>query len=213
MRQLGSTIECYRGESFAIGREFVDKDNQPLYIPDNAKNPFVRFTVSSNTYKIDGKYKKNYWLDYSKSQKFAGFEQFPNNKVPDNVSLLSKDTIYYVVTESGREYYFVNGDKVSNYGFLVFKRFLNADTKKWVGQIYQYEIAYCDGELMVDWLTKVFKSLYPGVEPPKANSVLADYICKKRSDLLRGLNVNEPFISYTVNKVLQGPCKLIVKEN
>lgn len=212
MRQLGSTIECYRGESFVVKRIFVNENGEPLYVKKDAKNPFIRFTISSNTYKINGEYKKNYWLELG-PLRFSGYSQFEDNVIPDDLTSLSKDVIYYLITENGREYYVYDGDKLLSYAFYIVKRFLNSDTKHWVGQIYQYEITYCEGELMIDWLQKVFKSLYPGISPPSANSELAYYICKKRNDLLDGIDITEPFVSYTVNRVLQGPSKLIVKEN
>lgn len=213
MKQLGSTIECYRGESFIIRRSFVGEDGEPLYITPDATNPFIRFTISSNTFKIDGQYKKNYWLDLSACSRFNGYEQFADNEIPEDVSELSESLIYYLITENGREYYIKVQDNMIRYEFMIQKRFLNSDTKKWVGQTYQYEIAFCTGELVIDWLQKTFKSLYPGVVPPNDKSTLVHYICKKRSDLLRGLRIDEPFVNYRTNVILQGPSKLIVKEN
>lgn len=383
MRQLGSTIECYRGESFVVKREFIDEDGAPLALGNGLKNPFVRFTVSSNTFKIDGAWKKNYWLDIGDWLRtdFRNALPFPENRVPslatsdlfvpsqetvsqvdmhttiptmqiakmytealaplmggpaiqcsfvptqttsdaskerlkitipvdvskitenyvkfvlvtwghsmkfavndgtelettdpiwasavpsgpDNMnvvvvpksvinkdgyivlwlrqtmdvpllevgnntfvfftSLISCDAItskiqignpYYIINgNSNREYYVYDAETNSyiKYTFVVQKRFLNNDTKKWIGQIYQYEIALCSGKLMTEWLKEVFQTLYPNTIVPNANSELAHYICKKRPDLLEGVNINEPLVSYTTNRVLQGPCKLIVKEN
>lgn len=347
MKELGSTIECYRGEAFTWRREFVDQDGAPLVLTPQMRNPFLRFTVKSNTYKIDGEYVKNYWQDLSAMRRFTGVEPFPDNKIPltglavemsedlldkattsDDTSIISsfhrenetyatiappsnawtfntpelagqswsftlpvnisngkirvrlnsftissitlsdgtnsvettykypvttielytkgtdkliftftrevpggnpnvtignityvnaldKRVLYYVVSSEGREYYCYNerNDSWEKYHFAMASKFINADTKKWIGQIYQYEIALCSGELMTDWLTKVFKSLYPDVDAPAANAELAHYICKKRPDLLEGVNVYEPLVSYGTNQVLLGPSKLIVKEN
>ncbi len=220
MKQLGSTIECYRGESFVVKREFIDEDGAPLALGNGLKNPFVRFTVSSNTFKIDGAWKKNYWLDIGDWLRtdFRNALPFPENCVP-SLAIASKIHIgnpYYIINgNSNREYYVYDAETNSyiKYTFVVQKRFLNNDTKKWIGQIYQYEIALCSGKLMTEWLKEVFQTLYPNTIVPNANSELAHYICKKRPDLLEGVNINEPLVSYTTNRVLQGPCKLIVKEN
>lgn len=348
MRQLGSTIECYRGEAFTWRREFVDQDGAPLVLTPQMRNPFLRFTVKSNTYKIDGEYKKNYWTDlsYLNREKYAElgpaerktfvdvvqntfsasdkvtviqataaqpyvtfryyhtqsvnlyqmyivcdkapkegtrlftfkikkpsildtrnvslsllgdggvvlyktnlvassseFETYSftvgefytrrlyllftlNGPLPANVavdiqmqSVLGEydvNQLYYKITPEGREYYTVNYLGVENalpYKFVVNRKFINADTKEWVGSIYQYEVALCSGELMTDWLKRVYTTLYLNTDVPSANEELAHYICKKRPDLLEGVNINEPLVSYETNQVLLGPSKLIVKEN
>lgn len=338
MRQLGSTIECYRGEAFTIRREFVDADGAPITLPSSMRNPFARFTVKSNTFQIDGRYEKNYWCDLSNYNRVdysepgppkidtlyptdttlyqsnapkvtvsnqSGQTVFTINESTNNVYISTTDAtkknfnrlaftlantvsdggtgvmwlindedvtieervfefgqeqefifdlrlkphskkfyiriiftdakssgtisisdvtgdyitnvLYYNITPDGREYYTVNYMGVGTeweYKFELVRKFLNADTKKWIGQIYQYEIALCSGELMTDWLKKVFDTLYPNATfTPQSNDEFAHYICKKRPEILRWVNVNEPLVSYQTNKVLQGPCKLIVKEN
>ena len=340
MKQLGSTIECYRGEAFTWRREFVDQDGAPLVLTQWMRNPFLRFTIKSNTYKIDGEYKKNYWTDLShlsrekyaelgparqkkliavEGNKFSsssgttvsqatdsvpkvtftreGSNQYqmyilcesqpkfsthiinfqckftaPTSKVAtlkllgDNGEILDQSNVnsetvqdvsflvdggynrrlymlltipagtagqysfelwdiygdydvnqlYYKVTPDGREYYTVDyrgNESLSPYKFVVNRKFINADTKKWVGGIYQYEVALCSGELMTDWLKRVYTTLYSDTNIPNANKELAHYICKKRPDLLKGVNINEPLVSYETNQVLLGPSKLIVKEN
>lgn len=345
MKQLGSTIECYRGEAFTIRREFVDADGAPLVLTPEMRNPFLRFSVKSNTHRIDGEYVKNYWTDlsYLNREKYAilgpaekkifvnvtqnsfsgadkttviqATQQTPyvtfryrgpyferlyqmyivcdrapntstrlmtfsiakNGNFYTTLSLLGDDGVilgrtnlaadstafetytfqlnapytrrlyllftlqgtlnantdyeikmqnvlgeydinqlYYRITPEGREYYtvdYLGNESEQPYKFELVRKFLNADTKKWIGQIYQYEIALCSGKLMTEWLKEVFQTLYPNTVVPNANSELAHYICKKRPDLLEGVNINEPLVSYTTNRVLQGPCKLIVKEN
>lgn len=349
MKQLGSTIECYRGETFTIRREFVDADGAPLVLTPEMRNPFLRFSVKSNTHRIDGEYVKNYWTDlsYLNREKYAilgpaekkifvnvtqnsfsgadkttviqATQQTPYvtfryrgpyverlyqmcivcDRAPNTstrlmtfsiakngnldttsvvLSLLGDDGVilgrtnlaadstafetytfqlnapytrrlyllftlqgtlnantdyeikmqnvlgeydvnqlYYRITPEGREYYtvdYLGNESEQPYKFELVRKFLNADTKKWIGQIYQYEIALCSGELMTDWLKKVFDTLYPNATfTPQSNDEFAHYICKKRPEILRWVNVNEPLVSYQTNKVLQGPCKLIVKEN
>lgn len=213
MRYLGSTIECYRGESFVVKRAVVDSNGVPFIVNSSLKNPFIRFTVKSNTYKIDGEQCKNYWIDISSIAKYNSVEVFPDNTIPEALGELSTTIVYYIITEEGNEYYVWNGTAWVVYEFLITKRFLNNDTKRWVGQIYQYEIALCSGELMTDWLQKTFESLYPNTHLPTANIELAHHICKKRPDLLKDVDITEPLVSYATNKVLQGPSKLIVKEN
>lgn len=65
MKRLGSTIECYRGETFQFNESYTDENGQPLTIPPNIKNPYLKFSVKSSLYPMDGKYEKNYWLDLS----------------------------------------------------------------------------------------------------------------------------------------------------
>lgn len=346
MRELENVIECYRGEAFDITRSFTNKDGVPLYIPKGTVNPYLKVSVHSNTYIINGEYRKNYWLDLSSMAQYKGYRQFDSNEVPatgiavDNVSnpdglsivfndgvissrsivndaeignsvnlvivprgamittgsiigikipgairgivslkvycdnmntcclttsafqpsteqfgylknnevTLNVDTdvdavyfwftnlsstdqltirignleyvdnfdrnyIGYIITDSGREYYVWNETEYVQYSFSITKTFLNHDTKDWISGIYKYDMTICSGQLMFDWLTRNFESLYPGVTPPESNEELARYICKSGdSGLLRNVDITEPLVSYNINTVLLGPTKLIVKE-
>lgn len=346
MRQLGSTIECYRGEAFTVRREFVDTDGTPLIISNKLRNPYIRFTVKSNTHKIEGDYVKNYWIDVSNYQKYvfsdtiaiddfncyniktdkpesimyrvaseslpqpdpsyeldknkycrkwaarssgstipilkvyipvtrldnyvfrvdckyvgtmyAAVDYTPENdnpnwsmnvgdagqeiivdvtRFPSDVKYIAMNTvrefssayirlyslkylpkenyIYYKTDGMVREYYTYDFslEDWKPYNFSIIRKFINADTKMWRGGIYQYEIALCSGELMTDWLKRVYITLYLDTDVPSSNAELAHYICKKRPDLLEGVNIDEPLVSYQTNQVLQEPAKLIVKEN
>lgn len=359
MIKIGDKIECYRGEAFEITRIFTDDNGAPLYIKKGTANPYLKLSVHSNTYNINGEYRKNYWLDLSSFVQYKGYRQFDNNVVPgpfgvvadviddpdlvtgiihtpakvnkfvgqypdnsttikqglyvqfeaqgsvipantpacikisckefigkvsitihsttvslaclsnsdtvpntsefisvplntspfvaeltfnateqtdylylwyfiDNVSTDSlmcitnveyvndvnfdNDYIGYIITTNGREYYVAANNNYVPYSFIISKQFLNNDTKDWISGIYEYDITLCSGQLMTDWLTRNFIALYSGITPPTANAELAHYICKKDEQLLDGINITEPLVSYNINTVLLKPTKIIVKE-
>lgn len=142
-------------------------------------------------------------------------QSLPAPGTEDTITLSIGDlqTLYYIITENGREYYYakkyVGG--YEPYNFTYVKEFINEDTKDWPNQQCTYELSYVAGVKMADWLKSVYASLYDDT-PPKTNVELAHYICKKRPDVLKDVDITDPLASYTINEVLLGPNKLIVKE-
>lgn len=214
MRMIGNKIECYRGESFILQVPLVRRDGVPFYVKSNAKNPYLRLTVKSNTYTIGGQYKKSYWVDISGVDTYDAVEQFPNNVVPTTLGSLDEHTIYYIITTGGREYYVYKNNAWVIYKFLYTKQFLNEDTKNWPCQNMTYEISYVDGVRMQQWLFSVYASLYneDSTMYPTSNIGLAMAICKKDPYILKDVDVTAPLASYTINEVVLAPAKLIVKE-
>lgn len=214
MKVLGSTIEINRGETFTLRKTIVNSDGTPFIVKPDDLNPYMRLSVSSNIYPMEGRYKKNYWLKLSNIKRYKGYEHFPDNVVPDRIGELDEDYIWYVITEEGREYYKSAEiyDSWIPYSFVYNKEFINFDTSKLVAGIYKYELAYTCGVEMIDWLKSIYSSLYGEPRYNISTYELAHYICKKRPDLLEGVDITEPLSSYTKNNIIQKLSKLIVKE-
>ena len=61
MKTLGKTIIVRRGETFILSRKVFKADGSPFVLSKSIVNPYLIITVSSNTYRLNGGYKMNYW--------------------------------------------------------------------------------------------------------------------------------------------------------
>ena len=72
MKTLGKTIIVNRGETFVLSRKvFKDDGITPYVLSTSIVNPYLIITVSSSTYRVNGGYKTNFWLDLSTYPSFS----------------------------------------------------------------------------------------------------------------------------------------------
>lgn len=213
MRTVGTTLQVNRGDVFTLTREVKYVDGKPYMISSTWENPFLLIIVSSNTYELTGKWTKNYWLDVSSYPKF-------DNMTPVYLASTSQepeqsDVLYYMLNGTEREYY--RYDRVTStykpYVFAFTKRFLNKDTREWVGSEYQYQIRLVAGQLMTNYLTETFQILFPGVPVPTTNEQMYKQIYKVRPDLVADLDYDMLLANYSENQVLLKPSIIIVRAN
>ena len=223
MRTLGKQIIVSRGEVFTMAREIVRQDGSPYVLRSQLENPYLLIAVSSNTYKLEGKYLKNYWLDLSSYPKFEQStikditqEQLSGNTLPD--SFTAETCIYRYLSPSGnKEYYRYIGTSPRGayvpYSFSFVKIFLNVDTREWIESNYQYEIRILSGETTRTYLTNTFKTLFPDEEVPDTSQEMYDRINEVRPDLLSYVSVAAPLANYATNDIIVPPSVLTVKAN
>ena len=103
MKVLGKTIVIHRGETFRLVRKvFKDDGVTPYVLPKSIVNPYLIITVSSNTLKVDGKYKLNSWLNLVTYPSFRRTTpevidqlNISDNTLPEGASEDGEDCIYY----------------------------------------------------------------------------------------------------------------------
>lgn len=223
MRTLDKQIIVTRGEVFVMSREVVRQDGSPYVLRSQLDNPYLLISVSSNTYKLKGKYLKNYWLDLSSYPKFEQStikditqEQLSGNTLPDGFT--AETCIYRYLSASGnKEYYRYVGTSPSGkyelYSFLFVKTFLNVDTREWIESNYQYEIRIISGETTRTFLTNMFNTLFPEEEVPDILQEIYDRIYEIRPDLLAHISVSAPLANYATNDIIVSPSILTIKAN
>lgn len=223
MKVLDKQVIVRRGEVFVMSREVVRQDGSPYVLRSQLDNPYLLISVSSNTYKLKGKYLKNYWLDLSNYPKFERStitditrEQLQDNTLPDG--FFAETCVYRYLTEFGeKEYYrYVGtspGGKYEPYSFSFVKTFLNVDTREWIESNYQYEILILSGETTRTYLTNIFTSLFPDEIVPDTLQEIYDEINKVRPDLLTNVSVTSPLANYVTNDTIVPPSILTIKAN
>lgn len=223
MRILGKQIIAYRGEVFVMSMEVVRSDGSPYVLRSQLNNPYLLISVSSNTYRLKGKYLKNYWLDLSSYPKFEqatitdiSQEQLQDNVLPEGFT--AETCIYRYMSELGeKEYYrYIGtspGGKYEPYSFSFVKTFLNVDTREWIESNYQYEIRILSGETTRTYLTNTFTALFPAEEVPDTIQEIYDAINKVRPDLLTYVSVTSPLANFATNDIIVPPSVLTVKAN
>lgn len=223
MKILGKQIIVSRGEVFVMSREVVRLDGSPYVLRSQLENPYLLISVSSNTYRLQGKYLKQYWLDLSSYPRFEQSiitditkQQLTDNILPDGFT--DSTCIYRYLSESGeKEYYYYVGTSPDGvykpYSFSFVHTFLNVDTREWVDSNYQYEIRILSGETTRNYLTETFEALFPGVEVPDLLQDIYDEICKVRPDLVQNISVTSPLANYATNDIILPPSLLTVKAN
>ena len=222
MKVVGKSIVVHRGESFVLTRKVFKDDvfETPYVLTNSIRNPYLLITVSSATYKVNGGYKANFWLDLRNYRKFNSRtpvqiteEQLIGNTLPEGSS--STSSIYYYVTDnSEREFYYYDGTAYQPYQFIFKKQFDNIITKEWIESIYQYEFRLVGGEKTVDVLTNMYKSIYTDrTFIPTDTRTLYMEVKKCRPDLVRNIRYSAPLANFFVEEILQRPQKLIIKTN
>lgn len=219
MRTLGKQIIVTRGEVFVMARTVIRQDGTPYVLRSRLKNPHLLIAVSSNTYKLKGKYLKNYWLDLSEYPKFDTLEitnltteQFEGNTLPPDYNATT--CIFEYVDSFGNiNYYYYKDNKYVPYEFSFVKTFLNVDTREWIESNYQYEIRLVSGEKTSILLTNVFRALFPTDPIPDTLQEIWDRINKVRPDLVANVSVTAPLATYDSNEIFVPPSVMTIKAN
>lgn len=216
MRTLGTTIEVNRGEVFTLSREIVDVSGVPYILP-KLTNPYLMITITSGVYSQDGMYEKNYWLSLASYMFFDDVTPVYQPDVTGDFPPLEKNRVYYTMDGEGNKtyyYYDETTQKYIPYSFVFTKLFLNNDTREWIEGIYRYQFKIASGQLSIDWLTNIYKSVYKTiVNIPTDKHTLAKQICKVRPDLLRNVDWEAPIVNYWTKDILRQPHKLVVRNN
>lgn len=219
MITLGSQLVVIRGEVFVIKRSVTYKNGVPFTLDSALENQYILITVSSNTYRLEGRYIKRYWLDLSEYPKFdtrevkdLTKEQFEGNTLPPDYT--ATQCIFKYVSDSGEVgYYYYKDSKYQTYSFTFSKTFLNVDTREWIESKYQYEIQVVNGQSTRDYLTNTFEALFPDTVVPDTLQELYDAIYKVRPDLLKYVSVDAPIVNFETNTIIVPPSIIVVKAN
>lgn len=228
MKTLGKTIIVNRGETFVLSRKvFKDDGITPYVLSTSIVNPYLIITVSSSTYRVNGGYKINFWLDLSTYPSFRrvtpelldisyvteGNDNY--NKLPKGYKEDAKDCIFYTMSSSGqKDFYYYTGSEYRTYSFVFTKQFLNITTRDWIESQYQYEFKIVGGQKTLPHLLNVYKGIYPYINNvPDDPRTLYYEIRKCRPDLVRQVRYSAPLVTYFTEDVLQRPEKLIIKAN
>lgn len=222
MKVVGKSIVVHRSETFVLARQVFkdDLNHTPFVLTNSILNPYLIITISSATYKVNGGYKANFWLDLSNYKKFNSrtpvqitTSQLSLNTLPSGSTATS--SIYYVVNSEGtRDFYYYDGEAYQPYSFVFKKQFDSIITKEWIESIYQYEFRLVGGAKTVDVLTNMYKGIYPDRDwVPTDNRTLYEEIKKCRPDLVRNIRYSAPLANFFTEDILQRPEKLIIKTN
>lgn len=219
MRTLGKQIIVSRGEVFVMARKVIRQNNTPYILRSQLKNPYLLIAVSSNTYKLQGKYLKNYWLDLSSYPKFETLEikdltkqEFDTNTLPSGYTA-TKCIYKYVSSYGDIGYYYYKDNKYTTYEFSFVKTFLNVDTREWIESNYQYEIRLVSGEKTSVVLTDMFVSLFPDTIVPNTLQEIWTAINEVRPDLVANISVTAPLASFDTNDIFVPPSVMTIKAN
>lgn len=233
MEALGKTLVVRRGEEFVYQREIVDDNGIPYRLwglfPQRVgeereyliNNPYLLIKIASTTYRQDGRYEMNYWLDISGYKKFEARhpepvfvtnEQVSAGTLPDGIG--SYSTVYLFVDE-GKNYYGYNltDAKYEPYSFTFTKHFLPVQTAAWVEQDYTYEISIKGGTLTSEYLTSLYVSLYSDKTPPTDNRTLYEKIKCIKPELVDGINYDAPIVAIDYDEIIQARSRLRVLTN
>lgn len=220
MNTVGNNIIVTRGEVFVLSREVVYKSGAPYVLRSQLNNPYLLITISSNSYRMKGKYFRRYWLDLSTYPKFdtaevrdITFTELSNNRLPSGYS--ASTCIYRYVTEDGEsEYYRYVGTSPSGeyepYSFTFTMTFSNAETREWIESNYSYSIRIVSGETTETYLTETFESLFPDEPLPGKFEDMYKAIAEVKPDLVEYVSVNAPIVNYVTNNIILQPSKLTI---
>lgn len=223
MRTIGNNIVVTRGEVFVLARDIVYRNGAPYVLRSQLENPYLLITISSNTYRMKGKYFRRYWLDLSTYPAFDTAEvkditeeQLTSNTLPDNYTATT--CIYRFVTTAGEsEYYRYVGTSPNgtyqSYSFSFVKTFLNTDTRDWIESNYLYEIQIVSGQKTVDYVTNTWNSLFSGQPVPDTVEDMYCEIMKERPDLLKGVSLDNVLVNFTSNDIILSPSKITINAN
>lgn len=223
MRTIGNNIVVTRGEVFVLARDIVYRNGAPYVLRSQLENPYLLITISSNTYRMKGKYFRRYWLDLSTYPAFDKAEikditeeQLTSNTLPGGYT--ETTCIYRFVTTAGEsEYYRYVGTSPNgtyqSYSFSFVKTFLNTDTRDWVESNYLYEIQIVSGQKTVEYVTNTWNSLFNGQPVPDTVEDMYCEIMEERPDLLRGVSLDNVLVNFTSNDIILSPSKITINAN
>lgn len=159
MQIKGTDITIHRGETFSIDYTLVNRNGAPYILPksNGVSNPYFLLTVASTKYAQEGRYLKNYWLKIPEDMRFENTNPI---RKPDNLPIdtPTNAAVYYSTDENGDTIYERwNGEEFVPYSCRIIKTFTSEETLQWTAQSYVYSINYVDGELMLDYLTNLYK--------------------------------------------------------
>ena len=224
MRTLGRKIIVHRGETFTLTRKVLKDDGvTPYVLSDAIKNPYLIITISSNTFRVDGRYRLNSWLDLSTYPRFRSVtpEYLPSETISANTNPSTlgydadgRDCIFYTVDGSGNKYFYYWDGEYKTYSFVFHKHFLNVHTKDWIESQYQYEFRIVGGQKTEAILLDMYKGIYPDrMWIPTDARTLYDEIAKCRPDLVKNIRWSAPLANFFTEDILQRPELLIIKPN
>lgn len=223
MKTIGNNIVVTRGEVFVLARDVVYRNGAPYVLRSQLENPYLLITISSNTYRMQGKYFRRYWLDLSTYPAFDKAEvkditeeQLTSNTLPDGYT--ETTCIYRFVTTAGESEYYRYVGTSSNgtyqsYSFSFVKTFLNTDTRDWIESNYLYEIQIVSGQKTVDYITNTWNSLFSGQPVPGTVEDMYNEIMKERPDLLEGVSLDNVLVNFTSNDIILSPSKITINAN
>lgn len=223
MRTIGNNIVVTRGEVFVLARDIVYRNGAPYVLRSQLENPYLLITISSNTYRMKGKYFRRYWLDLSTYPAFDKAEikditeeQLTSNTLPEGYT--ETTCIYRFVTTAGEsEYYRYVGTSPNgtyqSYSFSFVKTFLNTDTRDWVESNYLYEIQIVSGQKTVEYVTNTWNSLFNGQPVPDTVEDMYCEIMKERPDLLNGVSLDNVLVNFTSNDIILSPSRITINAN
>lgn len=223
MKTIGNNIAITRGEVFVLARELVYKNGAPYVLRSQLQNPYIIITISSNTYKMQGKYFRRYWLDLSTYPKFETAEicdiseqNLSENTLPSGYTA-SRCIYRYIYPSGAVEYYRYVGTSPTGeyepYSFSFIQTFSNIETKSWIESNYLYEINIVSGELTETYLTETFKSLFSAEDVPENMEDIYKAIAKEYPDWVANVCVDAPICNFITNDVILQPSKLIIYAN
>lgn len=223
MRTLGRKIIVHRGETFTLTRKvFKDDGVTPFVLAKSITNPYLIITVSSNTFRVDGKYRLNSWLDLStypsfrrSTPEYKSSEDITNNVAPASPDNDGAGCIYYTQDTAGTKYYYYwNGTEYKDYSFVFRKQFLNVHTRDWIESQYQYEFRLVGGQKTQPLLLDMYKGIYPDrMWIPSDARTLYEEIKKCRPDFVKNIRWSAPLANFFTEDILQRPELLIIKPN
>lgn len=220
MTILGNKIVTSRGEAFGLSFELTEKDGTPYVLLNSIKNPYAKISIADTSYRQDGRYKFNLWIDLSGRPSFKSkipvpisSEQLESNELPEGYS--SDSCIFYFVnTSSEREYYYYSENSYVKYSFVFSITILNSYSKEWIEGKYTYSINILGGTLTYEVLEPLYKATFPTrVYIPGDNRTLYYEIKKCNSSAVKDIRPEQPIVNFAYNELISKPEWLIVKTN
>lgn len=220
MTILGNKIVTARGESFGLTFELTEKDGAPYVLLNNIENPYAKISIANTSYRQDGRYKLNLWIDLSGRPSFESnvpvpisSEQLEGNELPEGYN--ADSCIFYIVTSNAsREYYYYSENSYLPYSFILNVTILNAYSRDWIEGKYTYSIDILGGTLTNEVLEPLYKATFPTrTYIPSDNRTLYYEIKKCNPSAVKYMNPDQPIVNFTYSELIQKPEWLIVKTN
>lgn len=220
MTILGNKIVTVRGEAFGLSFELTEKDGTPYVLLDSIKNPYAKISIADTSYRQDGRYKLNLWIDLSGRPSFKSkipvlisSEQLESNELPEDYD--TNSCIFYIVTSNAsREYYYYSENSYLPYSFILDVTILNAYSRDWIEGKYTYSIDILGGTLTYEVLGPLYKATFPTrTYIPSDNRTLYYEIKECNPSAVKRIRPEQPIVNFTYNELISKPEWLIVKTN
>lgn len=231
MKTLGEKIIVRRGESFTLTREVLTNDGKPFVLKklptdtNQVLKQYLLITVTSTSYRSQGIYRLNKWLDLSKYPSFNNTyvypipltdEQYTQNEIPGSYG--ADDWVYSYELNGITSYFYWDSTTrtYKPYRFIFSTEFLHQTTREWIESQYQYSFQIVVGRPVVPILTQLWLDTYPTRNPlsvPTDARTLWEDINKCNPKALKGIRYNAPICNLSLVDVLQSPEPLIIKSN